>query len=203
MNSESKEHLSSLMDGEVTRESGRFLIRRLAGDESMRATWASYHVIRDCLRNQQGEFGKLDLSERVSKALADEPAPASSGFRSAWLKPVAGLTVAASVALFAVMTVSTGPGSEAPSDPVMAQAAAPAPFTSPNIGSLIPKSQPVNLNGEIRPDNRKMNAYLLRHYQAAGETGKGFVSFVPIVVTRASDSPVTVTVEEPDVDDTP
>jgi hypothetical protein len=31
-----------------------------------------------------------------------------------------------------------------------------------------------------------MNSYLLRHYQVAGSAGgKGFVSFVPIVVTQA------------------
>ena len=42
-----------------------------------------------------------------------------------------------------------------------------------------------SLAGQSASDNR-MNAYLLRHYQATGSTGgKGFVTFVPIVV-RAS-----------------
>jgi hypothetical protein len=32
-----------------------------------------------------------------------------------------------------------------------------------------------------------MNSYLLRHYQVTGSTGgKGFVTFVPIVVTQAA-----------------
>ena len=32
-----------------------------------------------------------------------------------------------------------------------------------------------------------MNSYLLRHYQVAGSTGgKGFVTLVPIVVTRSA-----------------
>ena len=35
-----------------------------------------------------------------------------------------------------------------------------------------------------------MNSYLLRHYQVTGSTGgKGFVSYIPIVVTQASPEP--------------
>ncbi len=35
--------------------------------------------------------------------------------------------------------------------------------------------------------NQKMNSYLLRHYQVTGSTGgKGFVTFVPFVVTQAA-----------------
>ena len=54
MNTESREHISSLMDGEVSRETGRFLVRRLGADEELCATWARYHLVRDCLRHQDG-----------------------------------------------------------------------------------------------------------------------------------------------------
>ena len=37
-----------------------------------------------------------------------------------------------------------------------------------------------------------MNPYLLRHYQATGSAnGKGFVSFVPIVITPAAQAEAT------------
>ena len=188
MNSDSKEHLSSLMDGEITRDAGRFLLRRLAADDSLRATWARYHMIRDSLRHPNGGFAKLDLTQRVSLALSSEPSPDTGAFPwlHGWLRPVAGVAIAASVALIAVVTVASRPGDTGPAvvEARAVETAAAEPFTSPNLGSLIPVSQPVNLSGAINQDNRRMNAYLLRHYQAAGETGRGFVSFVPIVVTR-------------------
>ncbi len=188
MNSESKEHLSSLMDGEVSKETGRFLVRRLGTDASLRDTWTRYHLIRDCLRHQEGEMAQPDLSARVRSALGREQAPpARSSWASSWFKPVAGAAIAASVALFAVLTVSNinQPAALPTSDVGVATAAAES-FTSPNISSLSPRSQPVNLSGQEAGPDQRMNSYLLRHYQMTGEAGgRGFVSFVPIVVTQA------------------
>jgi hypothetical protein len=101
-----------------------------------------------------------------------------------------GAAIAASVAVFAVLTVSNGNSPVSPrAAPAMAQDQSVKPFVSPNVSAFVPQSRPVNLSGEIRPDNQKMNAYLLRHYQVTGEAGKGFVSFVPIVVTTGTVQP--------------
>ncbi|NNK98931.1 MAG: anti-anti-sigma factor, partial [Xanthomonadales bacterium] len=43
MSKESLEHLSSLMDGEVSREAGLFITRRLSADDGMCETWERYH----------------------------------------------------------------------------------------------------------------------------------------------------------------
>ena len=203
MKTESGEHLSSLMDGEVSQETGRFLVRRLAADAALRDTWDRYHLIRDCLRHQDGHFAHQDLSQRLSKVLAEESTPAGGPTAvKSWFRPVAGAAIAASVALFAVLTVSTGKQTEIipATAPGVAQEAAVKPFTSPNISTFVPDSRPVNLSGQIQPDNQKMNAYLLRHYQVAGEAGKGFVSFVPIVVTAAPAEPGA---DDPEVEKEP
>jgi len=46
-----------------------------------------------------------------------------------------------------------------------------------------------------------MDSYLLRHYQVTGSTGgKGFITFVPIVVTQAAasaDAPADSIVDQP------
>ena len=55
MNTDPREHISCLMDGEISRETGRFLVRRLGADEALCATWARYHLVRDCLRHQEGD----------------------------------------------------------------------------------------------------------------------------------------------------
>ena len=53
MSKETREHISCLMDGEVSREASRFLVRRLGSDIELSATWARYHLVRDCLRNPE------------------------------------------------------------------------------------------------------------------------------------------------------
>ena len=188
MDTESREHLSSLMDGEVSQETGRFLVRRLGANGELRQTWARYHLIRDCMRHQDGQLAKLDLTGRIQAALASEPAEAaSSQVKRSWFKPVAGAAIAASVALVAVMTVSQQGPSALPVGPETAQPAVAESFTSPNIGSVTRAAQPVNLSGSTGQNNPRMTTYLLRHYQASGEAGgKGFVSFVPIVVAPAN-----------------
>jgi len=189
MNKESKEHLSSLMDGEVSQETGRFLVRRLGADGEWRQAWARYHLVRDCLRHQDGKIAHNELSSRVRQALSGEPDVKISRSigKAGWFKPIAGAAVAASVALFAIMTVSTEPpeGSSAPVKE-MSQAEPAKPFVSPNPSRLTPVSQPVNLSGGLRQNSQKFNTYLLRHYQVTEEAGggRGFVSFVPIVVTH-------------------
>jgi len=186
MTTESREFLSSFMDGESTQESARFLVRRLASDDGLRETWARYHLIRDCLRRQDGEFVSHELRERVSGALEAEPMPAA-GPGGRWLRSAVGTAIAASVALAAVLVV--GPERAVVNGPAKDSAStqpAAVPFVSPNIG-LVPDSQPVNLSGSEALPERDIGAYLLRHYQVTGGAGgRGFVSFVPVVVMQGT-----------------
>jgi sigma-E factor negative regulatory protein RseA len=199
MSNESREHLSCFMDGEISKETGRFLVRRLGADSELRHTWARYHLVRDCLRHQEGDLVGISLCGRVQQALANESpqtAPgriaagwsASNWTKAGWLKPVAGMAVAASVALMAIITV--GPGQNPVSTPTGELAGSPQAesFVSPNnILTRSPRPQQVSVLGGTGNSNRKMNSYLLRHYQVTGSTGgKGFVTFVPIVVTQAA-----------------
>jgi sigma-E factor negative regulatory protein RseA len=191
MSTDSKEHLSELMDGEIGGETGRFILRRLEASSELRGAWARYHLIRDCMRYQDRSFAHTELSVRVRQAISSAPDPAEAGVASSgrrWLRPVAGLAVAATVALMAVVAVS--PNLQHTAVPAGDQAAAipAAPFTSPNILARGPAStsySQVSVLGDAAA--RKMNSYLLRHYQVAGSSGgKGFVSFVPIVVSGSA-----------------
>ncbi len=186
MNTEPRENLSSFMDGEVDKSAGSFLVRRLANDQVLRATWDRYHVIRDCLRQQDAGLVQEDLCSRVRQAidLEDSHSVPASQPRS-WAKSMAGVAIAASVAMLAIVTV--GPGQQGgPDSSIQAPALAvqAEPFVSPNIGNVVPASQPVNLAGQSASEREKAKAYLLRHYQLTGEgAGQGFVALVPIVVT--------------------
>ena len=56
-------------------------------------------------------------------------------------------------------------------------------FTSPQSLMQAPYSNQASSNGASNSPDRTMDSYLLRHYQATGTNGgKGFVSYVPIVV---------------------
>jgi sigma-E factor negative regulatory protein RseA len=188
MTTESREHLSSLMDGEISRETGRFLVRRLGTDEELCATWARYHLVRDCLRHGGGRFADEGMSGRVRRAIERESLPAAPRRKvPTWLKPAAGLAIAASVALMAIVAV--GPAEQPAQRPTagLADSVPTGAFTSPQNLSPTPLSTQVSRAGAAAAGNNSMNPYLLRHYQATGSTGgKGFVAFVPIVITSSA-----------------
>lgn len=183
MKKESLEHLSSLMDGELTREAGLFVTRRLSADQEMCDTWERYHLIRDCIRQPGSKQVVTGLTTRLNETLQ----PESSGARSQpvlnrWLKPVSGLAIAASVALAAI--VVSVPQTSVLEDTASAEVNPTVPaFVSPNTAQLTPVSQAASFSGNQAGASR-LNAYLLRHNQMARTAGRqGFVSFVPIVAT--------------------
>ena len=178
MTKETLEHLSCLMDGELSPEASRFLARRMGSEETLGATWQRYHLIRDCLRRPGESFALTHLSIDLDEVDIGE-APAAERRAPRWLKPVAGTAIAASVAAAAVM-VTLNLAAPTPSD-------TPAPFASPNALATSPVmsvSQPVSLNSGSAANQRSLNRYVLRHQQAAGSVGQqGLMALVPIVAT--------------------
>ena len=116
-----REHLSALMDGELSREQSRFLLRRLGHDREAVARWTRLHTARECLKGGAPRLARRGFAARVSRALAAEPLPAHAGGR--WLRWSAGGAIAAAVAVAALVMVQPLPRSE----PDMAVAATPAP----------------------------------------------------------------------------
>ena len=180
MSKETREQISSLMDGEIGRDASRFRVRRLGADDELGATWARYHIARDCLRDPDGGLVTRGLSNRISMAIESESPPIPRRLAAGWLKPVAGVAIAASVALMAVLAV--GPGNT-PDSPMLGGdlvESSVAPFNSPQgiPASSIPTQA---------ASNPSVDRYILRHYQATGASnGRGFVSVIPLVVARNS-----------------
>lgn len=182
MNKDSLEHLSSLMDGELSRETGLFLTRRLSSDETLCGTWERYHLIRDCIRQPGSKQVVTGLSVKLSASLDAEETPSRLRFNR-WLRPVSGLAIAASVALVAIVVTAPQPGEPGTGDMALSTPAN-QPFVSPNTLLLAPVSQAVSYAPAKQAKSNRLNAYLLRHNQMAKTAGRqGFVSFVPIVAT--------------------
>ena len=183
MSKESLEHLSSLMDGELSRDAGLFLTRRLSCDEAMCDTWERYHLIRDCIRQPGSKHAVTGLAVRLKASLDAEKQPVASPWvNNRWLKPVSGLAIAASVAMMAIVVTAPDPGDlQATGD--TADAPVIQPFVSPDTLTTTP-SQAANFAPGQAANANQLNAYLLRHNQMARTAGRqGFVSFVPIVAT--------------------
>ncbi len=187
MSKESLEHLSSLMDGELSRETGLFLTRRLSADATMCETWERYHLIRDCIRQPGSKQLVSGLSAKFNASVGVEGTPAVSGLRfGRWLKPVSGLAIAASVALVAISVTAPQPGELPATDGDLMSRTVNQPFVSPNTLPLAPVSQPASFAPGQQTSSNRLSAYLLRHNQMARTAGRqGFVSFVPIVATPA------------------
>ena len=193
MSKESLEHLSSLMDGEISREAGLFLTRRLSTDEAMCNTWERYHLIRDCIRQPGSKQVVTGLAVKLNASLDAEELPVVSPWiNKRWLKPVSGLAIAASVALMAIVVTAPQPGDlQATGD----TAAIPVnqPFVSPNALPLVPVSQAASFSPAQTANSNRLSAYLLRHNQMARTAGRqGFVSFVPIVSIPVASAAETV-----------
>jgi len=189
MSKESLEHLSGLMDGELSREAGSFLTRRLFSDEAICEKWERYHLIRDCIRQPGSKQLVTGLSIKLSKALDAEGAPTSTAsWARAWLKPISGLAIAASVAVVAIMVTAPQAGRSPGEGDTAIASPANQPFVSPNtVGS--PVSQAASFGSSQQGNSNRLNAYLLRHNQMARTAGRqGFISFVPIVATATPSS---------------
>jgi len=107
------EQLSAGMDGQLTQEELRFLLRRLDHDATLQQAWSRYHVARDSLRHTLTPQASAGFASRVMLAIEQETVVAVSGRRRHWLRWSAGGAIAATVAVAALMvTQPVGPGSD-------------------------------------------------------------------------------------------
>jgi sigma-E factor negative regulatory protein RseA len=104
MNQDIKENLSAGIDGELSKEQLRFLLRQLDHDVTLQEAWARYHVARDGLRRQLPPMAAPGFAARVMLAIERESLPVAAARRpSHWLRWSAGGAIAASVAAAALM----------------------------------------------------------------------------------------------------
>ena len=102
MTSNANEDLSAGIDGELSKEAMRFLLRRLDHDASLQQAWTHYNLARDGLRRQLPLMASPAFASRVMLAIDQEALPFTAK-RNHWLRWSAGGAIAASVAAAALM----------------------------------------------------------------------------------------------------
>ncbi len=213
--SKQAEQLSALMDDELSEFELRRLLRHLDsvdGDEQANAdgadTWHRYHLIGAVIRGEALSARGIDIAARVSQRLADE-APLAAGVKRrhpAWLKPLAGAAIAASVATLTVLNLSptqsdegdAGIGPRVVERPAASVAGPPAPAALLDNAGILPVSsdgwrvQTVgthwqrqadpHADGSVSIDEKRLNRYLLEHSEFERQHGVGgfmpYASFV-------------------------
>ena len=131
------EQLSALIDGELPAQETALLLKRLEREPALRERLARYRVSGETLRGARVQ-ARSDFSLKVCAQLAAEPVHAGGMLGRAkptarrYLRPVAGLAVAAAVAGAAILVLGRPGGLASPPVDLTARAApvaaAPAPF---------------------------------------------------------------------------
>ncbi|QAU25064.1 anti-anti-sigma factor [Dyella sp. M7H15-1] len=114
MSEANMENLSAAMDGELSNDELRFLLRRLDCDVSLVDAWARYHVAGDGLRREVSVMAGAGFAARVMEVIEGEQVTVeTTPKRRDWLRLSVGGAIAASVAVAALMiSQPTAPDSE-------------------------------------------------------------------------------------------
>jgi anti-sigma factor RsiW len=119
MNDAIRMQISAFVDGELPQNEAELLLRRLCQDGSLRQEAAEYLAMGRAIRGERSVAGMANLRGRISAALDDttfqEEPDVVSSVRPRFLRPLAGVAIAATVALAALLGLqqaSVGPEAE-------------------------------------------------------------------------------------------
>jgi sigma-E factor negative regulatory protein RseA len=197
MTHNSNENLSSGMDGELSKEAMRFLLRRLDHDASLQQAWNNYSLARDSLRRQLPLMASASFASRVMRAIDNEAAPVVESKRNHWLRWSTGGAIAASVAAAALMigqptsnadrpSAAVGPRSDravaeiAPANVAAAPATVPAWLSGNSAGMLSQQASATSdfFPGQSQPvyGSKRLSGYPLMHrYRTLSNTDGSYL----------------------------
>lgn len=194
MTDKQMENLSALMDGELDELSIARLLGQMKNDPELTSKWARYHLMGDAMRGDMQGFANVDLSASISVAIADEAPLAATGgvvaqVKRQWWKPVAGLSVAASVAMAVIVGAYQFRGGDAGFDQVAdgdAAAQESAEVAKPPVyykgPTMVASTGTATSEAELKAGQDKLNEYLRQHAQdAAMGQGRSVMPFARVV----------------------
>ena len=114
MNDAIREQLSAFVDGELPENEAELLLRRMSQDVELRQDVAEYLAIGRLMRSESGLAGADRLHERITAAIDEKPADAGDNAgamqASRAIRPLAGVAIAATVALVAIFALQQTTG---------------------------------------------------------------------------------------------
>ena len=180
MSGKLKESVSALIDDEASEIEVHRLLRNLESGQDLKKTFFIYQQIRSVLRNPSdkgrripGVDQQMKLFQRISDAIDDEETyTIDRPSHRNWLKPAAGLAVAATLLIAVGIVFTTGTG------PLPDNISTNAPAIAQNVDT-----QPVEPEPELRElDEEKqklLREYLNKHDRMARLKGNTHLANYP------------------------
>lgn len=169
-----EQQISAFLDGELSPGEAELLIRRLQRDGDLQHSLSRYALIGELMRtpaSTRQTFASAGFAARVSAALNVPETPASaiaasgSPPRWRWFKPVAGMSIAAGVAVIAVGVMNLPPsenGQFAAGDGTVAGG------TIEEANYIVPE---IAVTGPLLPAARLTN-YVMSHSEYSSPLGR-------------------------------
>ena len=196
MNDAIRMQLSAFVDGELPENEAELLLRRMSQDAELRQEVAHYLAIGRVIRSEVGLSGADRLHQRVLSVLDDVEPVADVSEETAkptsWsTRPLAGLAVAATVALVAIFALQRTTIDEIPpvtgAEAVAASPTANAPATVPTV----------NIQEE------RQRAILRRHSETSTALGANNMNTRVVTLRLSEDVEAEEDTEEPDSAEAP
>jgi len=186
-----RESLSALMDDEANELEVERVLARIASDSDLRQVWVRYNAVHSLAAGQVPAHLELDISSRVSEAIAGG-SRVSTGFRERFMRPLASMAVAASVAAAVVLGGQQLAQLEADSYDAQAIASSVSPVGMVNsLGATsvqasygtsgVPQLQPATRTAYQELARQRLHKYMQEHAEhAALNTPNGLVPFARV-----------------------
>lgn len=199
MTDQNKAQISALMDGELD----DLAVKKLLEDRSIKQCWQRYHIISDVIHNNTPLNTDTQLALRISELIKAEPAilvPTPTRTLPEFLRPAAGMAVAATVAALAILGVQQFRAGQVMEQAApIAATALPASVPTNRVGVPVqvagnderpvqqviqtPGFEPGSVN-QVSVNNVKMSRYILNHNEYQSNTGvHGLTPHVRLVAT--------------------
>lgn len=195
------EQLSALLDNALDAQQLQAFMQDLKRDPVADAETAQrYRLMGDAMRDEIDQSSFMDISAAVSRAIeretahGAEAAPARTAFNlgallNAWFKPLAGVSVAASVAVVTLLTfnsINQSPDAANPAQQQMALSTVngDAPATqlqrvNPEIARNVRLASTVDPAQKSAQQQKQLNIYMLQHSSYASQaTLQGMMPYV-------------------------
>ena len=183
MNKDPNEIVSVVMDGDLSTVQHADHIHEIMHNDELRQKWHRYHLIRDVLQGHLVQDVDSELSTRITRALEDEPAILSPWVskKSRFLKPVAGLAIAASVTAAVLLGVQVNNKQTVP-DTTPAFASNTTPQVSQPVQFVSGNSRSNTSATATSAGESPINRYLVNYNEFRANSGvRGMLPYVRIV----------------------
>ena len=128
-----REQISALCDHELPEGEHELLLRRFSVEKSLRLHWERYHLIGAAMRKELPAVDSRGLADRVMASLGLEaaPQPEQTKVMPSLLRGFAGMAIAATVAVVAIVGIGRGPHRPAAPDEIVPAGSIAGGETSP------------------------------------------------------------------------